>query len=338
MSGRDASSSSSSSGGKGSISSGSGSGSEEGRIIKWDKEGGGSSSSKKSMHEQKDGDSGDDAVDSDGFPRWMLESAIGSSSKAVSKLRHQTAEESGYLVTEEEIPLPGYSLYYSEHYPNPSTKTKSVDTEGESRKRPKLLSPSRTNRRSERISDQIPLSQDPGWLQEDDDFDEYHPAGTIGDPFIIDELAHSEGAYDLDDKSSNYSGSQESSSKSISKHHSVKGSIGKSLGTTGRQSFRGDDSGKIYDALGTKIDQDTVIMMWGLDDLRRMDQQALCKAVFEYKAKVSIKKMKSIAHELTGASNERPSTRFHCCQIKAKMSMKLLTTLVIRTSLQAMML
>ena len=75
--------------------------------------------------------------------------------------------------------------------------------------------------------------------------------------------------------------------------------MGKSLGTTGKdsESFRGDDSGKNYDAIGTKIDQDTVIMMWGLDDLRRMDQQALCKAVFEYKAKVSIKKMKSIAHE-----------------------------------------
>ena len=51
---------------------------------------------KKSMHEQKDGDSGDDAVDSDGFPRWML-SAIGSSSKAVSSLatRRQRVRLSG---------------------------------------------------------------------------------------------------------------------------------------------------------------------------------------------------------------------------------------------------
>jgi hypothetical protein len=158
----------------------------------------------------------DSDEDREGFPRWVTASVVdrGTSSSSSScssgsiKLRCQDAKrKTQFLVTEEEIPIPGWSMYYSEHYPKPNAASKTLkeaaapDSVAKSEaKRQRLLSPSRTNRRSERISDQIPLSQDPGWLQDDEDFYDgdwgHLPNNTKAQTFVMPDLPRTK--YDRD--------------------------------------------------------------------------------------------------------------------------------------------
>lgn len=247
-------------------------------------------------------DNEDDDDDADGYPKWFSKSVIGSSSNMVSNSRLQDKKSDEFLVTEEEIPLPGYEMYFSEHYPNPNAKCSCSGDEGE--KKQKLLSPSRTNRRSERISDQLPLSQDPGWLQEED-FDALRPDESSEEPYVMPELAYKENyAGDTVENCSNCSGSQGSSKSKSKSDMKGKGSPAKSPASrSGKDSESFDDGEKsTFDVIGTRINEDTVIMMWGPEDFRKVDS-SMCKTVLAYRAKESEEKMKSVAYQ----SSQEPS-------------------------------
>jgi hypothetical protein len=253
------------------------------------------------------------------------------------KLRCQDAKrKTQFLVTEEEIPVPGWSMYYSEHYPNPNAASKTLeeaaapDSVAKSEaKRQRLLSPSRTNRRSERISDQIPLSQDPGWLQDDEDFYDgdwgHLPNNATAQAFVMPDLPRTKYGRDgvFDENNSNRSRSRNSGSHELqffSCRDDSAGSTGgrpalptkpgyndnnnskNRVGSSSKEdrdgeSFQEDEFVGKYDLCGTEVNQDTVIMLWAPEDVRKVHPQRLCRAVLQHRARAALRKMKTIAHQ-----------------------------------------